>query len=64
MSKEQRLRFEDNNEKKKIVHVGSKLLNDTSFYNKMALVMNPYGDGNAASKIASILDNELNSEKK
>ena len=42
-------------DKNKIVNETIKLLEDKSYYNQMAFAHNPYGDGNAAKRIAEIL---------
>lgn len=47
-------------DKKKIVDGVSLLLENKEEYNKMALSVNPYGDGNASKLIADILEREDN----
>ncbi|MES9875416.1 MAG: UDP-N-acetylglucosamine 2-epimerase, partial [Candidatus Sedimenticola sp. 6PFRAG7] len=39
----------------KIVEEAEKLLTDSDHYEKMSTALNPYGDGNAAKRIATIL---------
>lgn len=41
----------------KIVNEVSLLLNDTDYYDNMAMAVNPYGDGNACQRIVSIMKN-------
>ncbi len=43
--------------KEKIISETDKLLNNRELYNKMSLLHNPYGDGNACSKIVKTIAN-------
>jgi len=42
---------------RKIVSEANKLLNDNSFYTKMSMLHNPYGDGTACKKIVEYIKN-------
>ena len=44
----------------RIVEESERLLNDNAHYRQMAEAINPYGDGQAAQRIVSILDRDLN----
>ena len=46
-----------------IVNEVSRLIEDRHYYQKMACIKNPFGDGNAASKIVDILRNSFEEEK-
>jgi UDP-N-acetylglucosamine 2-epimerase (non-hydrolysing) len=42
---------------KKIIKQTQKLLNDTDYYNSMSMLHNPYGDGQATSRIIGFIKN-------
>jgi UDP-N-acetylglucosamine 2-epimerase (non-hydrolysing) len=41
--------------KKEIVEMVEKLLNDRQFYEQMSRAHNPYGDGNSSNMICNVL---------
>jgi UDP-N-acetylglucosamine 2-epimerase (non-hydrolysing) len=46
--------------KEKIIFEAEKLLNDSSYYNRIANSVNPYGDGNTAGRVKQILEKVIN----